>query len=116
MMEIKEKTQEGILVFILEGELMGGDQTKIFQDRIFRAIEEDTTFIVIDMAAVKWMNSSGLGMLMAGLTTLRSSGGDLKLANVSDRVRRPVEVTKLDNVLKIYESVDKAISSFGSGG
>ena len=59
------------------------------------------------MADVKWMNSSGLGSLMAGLTTLRGSGGDLKLAHVPDRVRRPIEITKLDQVIKIYEGVTK---------
>jgi anti-sigma B factor antagonist len=62
------------------------------------------------------MNSSGLGMLMAAMTTLRSSGGDLRLAGVSDRVRRPIEVTKLDGVIKIFPSVDEAVVSFDEGG
>ena len=72
--------------------------------------------VVADLSGVQWMNSSGLGMLMAGMTTLRSSGGDLRLANVSDRVRRPIEVTKLDSVLKIFDSVDEAAQSYNLGG
>ena len=68
------------------------------------------------MSNVKWMNSSGLGTLMAGLTTLRSSDGDLKLAGLSERVKRPIEITKLNQVLQIYDTVDDAISSFTEEG
>jgi len=115
-MELKEREAGGVLVFSLVGELMGGDETKFFQERIYDAIQKSKIFIAVDMGKVKWMNSSGLGMLMAGLTTLRSSGGDLRLANVSERVRRPIEVTKLDRVIRVYKSVDEAIASFTSGG
>lgn len=112
MIEIKENMQGEVMVLTLEGELMGGDEAKDFQDTVFRLIQEETVDVVADMAGVKWMNSSGLGMLMAGMTTLRSSGGDLRLANVSDRVRRPIEVTKLDCVLKLFGTVDEAVDSY----
>ena len=112
MIEIKENMQGEVMVLALEGELMGGDEAKDFQDTVFRLIQEETVDVVVDMAGVKWMNSSGLGMLMAGMTTLRSSGGDLRLANVSDRVRRPIEVTKLDCVLKLFDTVDEAVDSY----
>jgi len=115
-MEMKEQRKGEVLILALEGELMGGEETKVFQERIYQAIQEETVSIVADMAGVKWMNSSGLGMVMAGLTTLRSSGGDLRLANVSERVRRPIEVTKLDKVIQMFGSVDDAIASFASGG
>ncbi len=115
-MEIKEEKRGDVLVFVFSGELMGGEETKIFQERIYRAIRQGTVSIVIDMKDVKWMNSSGLGMLMAGLTTLRGSEGNLKLANASERVRRPIEIAKLDKILQIFGSVDAAVESFASGG
>ena len=68
------------------------------------------------MKNVKWMNSSGLGIIMSCLTTLRGSDGDLRIAQASDRVKRPIEVTKLDQVIKMYESVDEAVKSFSTGG
>ena len=83
---------------------------------VFKLIQDGAVDVVVDMSGVNWMNSSGLGMLMAGMTTLRGSGGDLRLAGVSDRVRRPIEVTKLDRVLKIFGSVEEAVNSFASGG
>ena len=112
-MDITEKKQDGVLIFSLEGELMGGENAIDFQNRIYEAIKEDDVSIIIDMDHVQWMNSSGLGMLMGALTTLRSSGGDLKLVNVSDRVKRPIEITKLDSVLQIYNSLKDAVDSFG---
>ena len=115
-MEIRERKKGEVVILVFEGEIMGGDEAKVFQERIYKAIQEETISIVVDMGGVKWMNSSGLGMLMAGLTTLRSSGGDLRLANVSERVRRPIEVTKLDKVLQMFGSVDEATVSFASGG
>ena len=111
-MEINEKKYGDVLVLTLTGELMGGEKAEEFQSRVYDAIEDEDVNIVVDMEKVKWMNSSGLGMLMGALTTLRSSGGDLKLANVSDRVQRPIEITKLDSVLNIYDSVDNGVNSF----
>jgi len=115
MIEIKKQRQGEVLVLALEGELMGGDEAKDFQDLIFKLIQEGEVNVVVNMEGVKWMNSSGLGMLMAAMTTLRSSGGDLRLAHVSDRVRRPIEVTKLDRVLRILGSTDEAVQSYASG-
>ena len=111
-MEITESLTDDVLVLKLEGELMGGDESKPFHDRIYNAIREGHIHIVVDMSGAKWMNSSGLGMLMAGLTTLRSSDGDLRLACLSERVRRPIEITKLDEVLKGFDTVDQAVASF----
>ena len=115
-MEIKEERREDVVVLALAGELMGGDESKDFHDVVFKLIQDGAVDVVVDMSGVNWMNSSGLGMLMAGMTTLRGSGGDLRLAGVSDRVRRPIEVTKLDRVLKIFGSVEEAVNSFASGG
>ena len=115
-MGMREEKIGEVLVIALEGELMGGEETILFQERITRAIQEETVSVVVNMADVKWMNSSGLGCIMASLTRLRGSGGDFRLANVSERVRRPIEVTKLDKVIQMYGSVNEAVESFESGG
>ena len=116
MIKIKEEKRGDVLVFQLSGELMGGEENRAFQDRLYRAIEEGVVYVAIDMSDVEWMNSSGLGMLMAGLTTLRGSGGELKLAGTTDRIKRTIEITKLDNVIPIYDSLDEAVASFTQGG
>ena len=115
-MEMKEEKRGDVLILIVEGELMGGEGSQTVQDRIYKAIEDGDIFVVLDMDGIKWMNSAGLGIIMASITTLRGSGGDLKLANVNERVFRPIEITKLDRVIEMFESLDKAVDSFASGG
>ncbi|MCD6116940.1 STAS domain-containing protein [bacterium] len=111
-MKISEKILEDKVVITLSGEIMGGDESEKFQSIVYKLIEDTKVNVVVDMSEVHWMNSSGLGMLMGALTTLRGSSGDLRLASISDRVRRPIEVTKLDSVIKIFASVDDALNSF----
>ena len=111
-MEMKTKKLQDILVIEVNGEIMGGAEAESFRNIIYEAIEEDNANVVVDLTNASWMNSSGLGMLISGLTTTRSSGGDLRLANLSDRVRRPLEITKLESVFLIYTSVEEAINSF----
>ncbi|HDQ45558.1 MAG TPA: anti-sigma factor antagonist [bacterium] len=111
-MNMSEEKKQDVLILSLGGELMGGDDARPFQERIYEAIREGNVQLVVDMQDVKWMNSSGLGILMAGLTTLRGSGGDLRLSRVPDRVRRPIEITKLDQVLRLFTSVEDALMSY----
>jgi len=112
MMKCKTKQIEDIFVIEITGEIMGGSDSESFRNILYQAIEEDKVFMVADLEKATWMNSSGLGMLISGLTTVRSSGGDLRLANLSDRVRRPLEITKLESVFLTYNSVEDALNSY----
>ncbi len=111
-MTINKNQKGSILILQLEGELMGGPETENFRELIDEAIKNETNKVVLDMAGVKWMNSSGLGMLMGALTSLRSSGGDMKLANISESVRRPIKITRLDSIFEEYDNVEQAINTF----
>ncbi|NOY59020.1 MAG: STAS domain-containing protein [Calditrichaeota bacterium] len=111
-MKIVEKHLDNAYVLALSGELMGGTDFDAFRTVIDKAIEEEQVNLVIDMAQVTWMNSSGLGMLISALTSLRSSSGDIRLANMSERLRRPMEITKLDSVFQDFSSVEKAVKSY----
>ena len=103
---------DNVLIVDIDGELMGGTETEQFKNVIYNSIEEDIINIVVDLSKATWMNSSGLGMLITGLSTVRSSGGDLRLANLTERIKRPLQITKLDSVFAIYGSVEEAIASF----
>jgi anti-sigma B factor antagonist len=111
-MKCETKQVDDVLVIEIQGEIMGGADSESFRNIIYEAIEEDKVFIVADLKNATWMNSSGLGMLISGLTTLRSSGGDLRLTNLSEKVRRPLEITKLESVFLTYNSVKDAITSY----
>ena len=111
-MKLNSKNINDVFIIEIEGEIMGGSEADDFKDLLYNAIEDGYTNVVIDLEKATWMNSSGLGMLIMGLTSVRSSEGDLRLANVSERIKRPLEITKLDSVFSIYNSVEQAISSF----
>ena len=111
-MEIIESKEQEVLIFGLKGEIMGGPETEKFHKKLYTAVKQGDVNAIVDMTEATWMNSSGLGMLISGLTTLRSSGGDLRLAGLSQRLRRPLEITKLDLVFNVYDTVESALESF----
>ena len=113
-MELIERLEDDVLVVEISGELMGGPETEKFRRVVDNAIERESTLVVVDLKDVSWMNSSGLGMLISALTSLRGAGGDLVLANLSERLQRPIQITKLDTVLKSYDSVSDAVTKLRS--
>ena len=114
-MKIKEKIEGDVAILTVSGNMMGGPETMALHDKVKSLGADEIKKVVIDLKDVKWMNSSGLGSLMAGMITLRGSGGDMRLAKLNDRVRRPIEITKLDQILKIYDSVEEAATAFEKG-
>jgi len=109
-MKIKEKIVNHVAVLSLSGKMMGGPETTELHDKIRNLISDKITKVVIDLGGVKWINSSGLGVLMAAMTTLKNSGGELKLANVTEKVESLLMITQLMRIFDTYESVDRAIS------
>ncbi len=100
------------VVITLKGNVMGGPDGSGLHNTLHELREKGKNNVVVDLSKVKFMNSSGLGMLISGMTTMRNSGGDLRLANVADRIQSLLIVTKLITVFKHYSSVDEAVQSF----
>ncbi len=65
--------------------------------------------VVVDLSATEFMDSSGLGALIAGLKTARQAGGDLRIAQVTPQVAMVLQLTNLDRVLRAYDSVEAAL-------
>ena len=110
-MKIKEKIEGHVGILALSGKMMGGPETTQLHDRIRSLINDKITKVVIDLSGVKWINSSGLGVLMATHTTLKNAGGELKLANVTEKVESLLMITQLMRIFDTYESVDRALSA-----
>lgn len=111
-MQINEQMHADVAVLTLKGKLMGGPETMAIHDRIKELTGNNVKKVVIDLGKVKWMNSSGLGALMGAMTTLRNADGDLKLANVTDKVQSLFMITKLITIFQTFDDVDEAINSF----
>lgn len=113
-MQITSQLDGNVLVISITGELMAGQDSEKLRNIVDETIKDEHTNVVVDMMNVTWMNSSGLGMLISALTSLRSAGGDLKLANLSERIRRPMQITKLDTVFQDFISVQEAVASYAN--
>ncbi|MDZ7343329.1 MAG: STAS domain-containing protein [candidate division KSB1 bacterium] len=111
-MTVKEQEIGDVVVLELSGKIMGGPDASLLNDKLHELIDKGKTKVVADLNKVNWMNSSGLGILIGGLTTMRNIGGDLKLANVTDRIQSLLMITKLLTVFETHDSVDKAVASF----
>lgn len=100
------------VVIEFKGNVMGGPDAVSLNDQLHELIEKEQTNIVADLSKVKFMNSSGLGMLIGGLTTMRKAGGDLRIANATDKIESLLVITKLITVFKHFKSQDEAVESY----
>ena len=100
------------VIIELKGNVMGGPDAVNLNEKLHELIDKGKKNVVVNLSKVKFMNSSGLGMLIGGLTTLRKAGGDLRIANASDKIESLLMVTKLITVFKHFRSVDEAVASF----
>ena len=108
--DIKEK--EGVVIILLEGEMLGGPDATSLSEKFREFINAGKNKIIVDMQKIDWMNSSGLGILIGGLTTVRNSGGDLKLLHLNDKLQELLKITKLSRVFETFNDEDEAIGSF----
>ena len=111
-MKIKEKIEGKVAILSLSGNMMGGPETQEVHEKVKSLLADNLKFIVIDLGGVKWMNSSGLGILMASLTSIEQAGGELKLACVADKVQSLLMITQLMKIFQTFETVERAVANF----
>jgi len=111
-MKIGVKNYEDVYVLSLKGKLMGGPETTAVHDKVKELIEEDKKKVVLDLSKVKWMNSSGLGVIMGCFTSLKNAGGELKICGATEKVKSLFMITKLVTLFESYKNVKEAVESF----
>ncbi|MDX1672069.1 MAG: STAS domain-containing protein [Balneolaceae bacterium] len=100
------------VVITLSGKIMGGPHAEDFRDDLHKLIENDKKNVVVDLSKVKFMNSSGLGILIGGLTTMKNAGGDMKLAGATEKIQSLLMVSQLNRVFDNYETLDEATEAY----
>jgi len=100
------------VILTFKGKVMGGPDATTFHDEIKNLIDKGKTNVVADLSKVSFMNSSGLGILISALTSLRNAGGDLKICGASDRIESLLIVTKLITVFNHFKTLDEAVEAF----
>jgi len=80
-----------------------------FRQRLLAVISAGTQNVVIDLSGVDFIDSTGLGVLMGAAKRVRSTGGDIRLVMAGSRLADLIELTRLDRVLDVFDSVSAAI-------
>lgn len=111
-MKTKVSERYSAVLIELKGNVMGGEDTKEFNDLLHKCIDEGKKNIIVDLHDVKFMNSSGLGMLIGGLTTMKKAEGTFRLSRVTDKIESLLIITKLITIFDTYKTVEEAVASF----
>ena len=105
---------DGIIVVVCAGRLVFGEETAALRDRV-KALLTEGSRIILNLADVTYIDSGGLGTLVALYTTARNAGGAIKLARLTPRVGDLLQVTKLVTVFDVYNTEEEAVESFRKG-
>lgn len=111
-MKIKKRQKGDVTVLDLSGKIMGGDDFDLFNNAIKELVHEGAIDIVLNLSKVKWINSTGLGLMVSAYTSLVKQGGRMKIAEVSERIDNILHVTQLELIFETFDKEDAAVASF----
>lgn len=110
-MKLSTRTVDGILVVDCSGRIIFGEESASLRDTLRDLIPQNKK-IILNLSGVNYIDSGGLGTLVALYTSARNNGSSIKLANLTQRVGDLLQVTKLLTVFDVYDSEERALESF----
>ena len=111
-LKIDTRVVAHVTILDIEGRIILGPEIGQLRDAVRNLLAEGTKKIILNLAGVDYIDSSGVGELVSSFTTVRNSGGELKLLNLSQKVKDILYVTKLYTVFDIKEDEFTAVKSF----
>jgi anti-sigma B factor antagonist len=104
-----------VTVVDVRGRIVLGEESAKLRELVLDLLSEGHVKIVLNLAEVNYIDSSGLGTLVGSFTSVRKAGGDMKLAKLTEKVDNLMEITKLYTVFEIAENEAAAVKSFAAG-
>src|SRR5215470_13125544 len=108
-MTIQERVVGSVTVLDCNGKLVLGDGDTLLKDKIHSLVFQGRKQIVLNMGGVSYVDSSGLGALVASSVTAKSNGGLIKLVSLTKRLHDLLVISKLVNIFETFDSEDEAI-------
>lgn len=102
-----------VTVVDLSGRIVLGDGSALLRKTIRGLLDDQRKRILLNLADVDYIDSSGIGELVSGFTAVKNQGGDLKLLHLTKKVRDLLHITKLYTVFDVFTDENIAVSSFG---
>jgi len=113
-MSFKSVSREvgGVTVIDMDGRITLGEGSNLLRDLIGEKLGSGHKKIVMNLAGINYMDSTGLGELVSGYRQVKSQGGELKLLNLNKKVSDLLQITKLYTVFDIHSDEAEAVASF----
>lgn len=112
MLQIDKQETDGVTVLRLQGRLVLGDASLQLAERVKQLVSEQTTKILVNLEEVTYIDSCGIGDLIASFTSVRKSGGTLKVCGPRGHVLQVLQLVKFPAVVEVYASEQEALASF----
>jgi anti-sigma B factor antagonist len=111
-LDVKERQAGDVTILDLTGAVRIGEGSIALRTAIRGLVDGGKKKILLNLAGVKYMDSSGIGEMIANYTTVSRDGGQLNLLNLTDKIKDLLVITKLLTVFDVYESESEALNSF----
>lgn len=111
-MKVNSRKIEGVNIVDLSGRITIGEGTVVLKEAVRNLLQKPEKNILLNLAEVSYIDSSGIGELVSSFTTVGKQGGKLKLLNLTKKVHDLLSITKLLTVFEVFEDEAKAIQSF----
>jgi len=113
-MTIDTRTANGVTILDIHGKITIGEGSAEIRNKVRDLLQAGRKQILLNMGDVSYVDSSGIGELVSSFTTVTNQGGDLKLLNLTKKLRELLAITKLLTVFDSYDDEAKALASFSS--
>ena len=113
-MQITERAVADVMILDLKGKITLGEGDELLKDKVNSLVNQGQRKIVLNLAAVPYLDSGGLGQVVRAYTTVSRQGGSLKLLNLTKRITDLPAITKLLTVFDTFESEEEAVRSFSA--
>jgi len=111
-MNLKTEQNGAVMVVIVRDERLDAHNSADLKAEINRLFESGTKDLLVDLKEVRFIDSSGLGVLVSGFKNASTHQGSIKLSNLQAQVKSMFELTRLHRVFDIYQTIDEALESY----
>ena len=111
-LNISERHVGDVTILDMDGKITIGEGSVALRTAIRRLLEEGKKKILLNLAKVGYIDSSGIGELVSSYTAINKEGGELKLLNLTQKLQDLLTITKLLTVFDVYESEEEALKSY----
>lgn len=112
-LKITTKQVGDVTIVYCNGRIVFGEEAASLREKV-KSLLPQSHNIVLNLGGVSYIDSGGLGTLVGLYTSARGAGGDIKLANLTQRVNDQLQITKLVTIFESYESEEKAVNAFAT--